>query len=108
METGRYAEARDYADQARTLYTKVLSEQHWLAAWATSVGGASLARLGDFEPAEDMLVASYEILNGSEGVRPLYIELTLNYLVQLYDSWGKPEQAGQFRTRLREAEVQPN
>jgi hypothetical protein len=60
-----------------------------------------LVELGRYDEAEPLLLESYP------NLRPLPdadTRETLRYLVKLYDAWGKPEKAAEWRAKLREEE----
>jgi serine/threonine protein kinase len=79
-------------------------------AFAKSLLGASLLGRKNYAAAEPLLVQGYEGLTrrteaGDAGPTPLdqrrRIE-ALGWLVQLYDVWGKPDEAAKWRTKLEE------
>ena len=57
-----------------------------------------MAKLAKFEPAEHLLLQSYETLRKSPGGGSLagYIEETRGFLTDLYKIWGKPQQAAMY------------
>ena len=95
LETGRIEKARTFSHEAGDMFISTLSAGHWRVAWAGSVEGASLARLGEYEKAEQLLLESKARLEDGpdSGSRKVYIEITVGYLADLYQAWGKPDQA---------------
>ena len=95
LETGRIEKARTFSHDAGEMFISTLSADHWRVAWAASVEGASLARLGEYEEAEKLLLDSKARLeNGpASGSRKVYIDITAGYLADLYQAWGKLDQA---------------
>ncbi len=101
VDTGRYAEARVLAAQSGTMLAEVLPAAHWRIAWAESVEGAALARLGEHAAGEKLLLhalAALERADGS-GSRRVYVRSTRGFLRELYRGWGKPGKAEAFARR---------
>ncbi len=96
LKTGRAEEAFAEASAARATFSELLPPGHWRTAWVGSIEGASLASLNQFETAEQLLLASYESLADSPGDLAAYVDETRAFLVELYQKWGKPEQAEKF------------
>ena len=104
LATGRVEEAANLSATARKVLTTQLSKDHWRTAWASSVEGSSLAHLKQFEKAEKMLLDSHATLKegpGSGG-RTVYVQITVGYLADLYQAWGKPDQASLYLAQLDE------
>jgi tetratricopeptide (TPR) repeat protein len=105
LNTNRIDEAEKLGHDARVLFTKALSDRHWRTASAASIEGAALARRGSFAAAEKLLLESYAILKENEGVRDLYVKATLQYIVDLYVAWGKPDEAAKFDALLADVSM---
>jgi hypothetical protein len=96
---GRAAEAEPLWREAYSIRLKTLPKGHWITAQAESRLGDCLAALGRYEEAEPLLVGSYETLTTAEGVPPREPRAALEYLVQMYEAWGKPEQAAAWSAK---------
>jgi hypothetical protein len=98
LKTERAGEAHEQASAARAIFTELLPPGHWRTAWVGSIEGASLTALNQFESAEQLLLESYGILVDSpgEGGLAVYIHETRAFLLELYQKWGKPEQAEKY------------
>ena len=62
--------------------------------------GAILTKLGRHDEAETFLLEAHRGLvdsSGSDHVRTL---TAAGYLVELYEAWGKPDQAAEWRAEL--------
>ena len=94
--TGRVAEAESTSRDARLLLTDALSAEHWRSAWAGSIEGASLTKLGKFSKAEPLLLQSHKIIVADAGARPVHVESSRQYLADLYQAWGRPEEAARY------------
>jgi eukaryotic-like serine/threonine-protein kinase len=73
-----------------------------LAGAETALGGC-LIRLRKFDEAESCLLDSYQILVAKRNATTAARE-TRQHLIDLYDAWGKPEKAQQWRAK---ADAQP-
>ena len=60
-----------------------------------------LVELGRYEEAEPLLLEAYPRLRLEHPDRA---EDTIRYLVKLYDAWGMPEKAAEWRAKLAEEE----
>jgi hypothetical protein len=70
--------------------------------------GDALLGQGKHADAEPILVAGYEGMKARERQIPRllarhHVAEALGRVVSLYESWGKPEQASQWRSRLAPA-----
>lgn len=61
--------------------------------------GACLTERGAFSEAEPQLLESYRKLKLLQGDNSLYADRIRLYLVHLYDEWGKPTKADEWRER---------
>jgi len=98
LHTGRAEEAMVQADAARMMFSELLPPGHWRTAWSASIEGASQTALQQYDAAEILLLEGYETLidNPGGGSRALYIEEARGFLIDLYQLWGKPEQAARY------------
>ncbi len=66
----------------------------------------ALIRQNKFEAAEIQLLTGYSSLKNRFGPGDTRTGQAMNYLISLYDRWGKPEKAVEWRTRLAAAGVE--
>jgi tetratricopeptide (TPR) repeat protein len=72
------------------------------AAYARSLLGHSLARQGKFAEAEPLLLAGYESLSQRKYLSPwglVWRHKAFDRIIDLYDNWGKPDQARAWRMK---------
>ena len=93
----RFAEARQIAAHARGILEANLPKDHWQVAMAMNVEGAALAGLGQYEKAESLLLSSLPKLHGSP--LPGLEKTGRARLAALYNQWGKPDRAVQYRVK---------
>lgn len=93
----RYAEAEPHAREAVRLYIQLIGPDYWRVGAARSVLGASVAGQQRFEEAEPMLVESCALVQKARGDSSRIAQLCLERIVDLYEDWGKPEDAAGYR-----------
>jgi len=68
--------------------------------------GASLAGQAKYDAAEPLLLAGFDGLMREKNIIPpydrFYVEVAGPWIVQLYQDWGKPDQAGEWTRRVQE------
>jgi serine/threonine protein kinase len=97
----RYAEAARAAEEARDILLKAAGPQHSRTASASLSLGNALLGLRRFEESETALLAAHDVASKGRG-RYVGIERTaVESLVGLYDAWGKPARADEFRVVLK-------
>jgi tetratricopeptide (TPR) repeat protein len=105
----KYAEA-----EALLVESSPLLEKHWFDAayrfHIMSLLGASLSGQQKHAEAESFLLQGFQGLQQREASIPAYlnparrIAESLERLVQLYDAWGQPSKAAEWRQKLTEFE----
>jgi Flp pilus assembly protein TadD len=99
----RYAEAEAHLREALSRLEKKNSET-WERYDTESMLGASLAGRGEFGKAEPLLLSGYQGLSSRASTIPAPNRPSLDHagerIVRLYQAWGKPEQAADWRSRL--------
>ena len=80
---------------AGRLLEESLPADHWLVAAAANTRGAALAGMGRYDEAEELLLASNEIL--SDAPMPGIAEQSRRRLAALYETWGKEDRANSYR-----------
>lgn len=93
----RYAEAEPHAREAVRLYIQLIGPDYWRVGAARSILGASVAGQQRFEEAEPMLVESCALVQKARGDSSRIAQLCLERIVDLYEDWGKPEDAARYR-----------
>jgi tetratricopeptide (TPR) repeat protein len=95
--TGKSKEAETILREAVKLRTESLPTGHFWIAVANSALGECLTTEKRFAEAEPLLLESYTALNSRLGQRDPRTKEALRRLLKLYDEWGKPAQATQYR-----------
>ncbi len=100
-KTGRPNEGENILREAVKLRTASLPKENFWVALANDALGECLTVQGRYDEAEPLLLQSYESLKSSQGARNPRTRLAAQRLSALYESWGKPDRANQFRIQLR-------
>ncbi len=64
-----------------------------------SIIGACLTAAGRYEEAEPLLVRSYSLLRAELGETHRFTLDALQRIIDLYEAWGRPEQAAEYRAK---------
>ena len=73
---------------------------HWATANTESLLGGCLTKQGRYDEAEPFLLNSYPTIASAPGVPPARVRQALERIVALYEAWGKPEKASEWRVEL--------
>ncbi|MEE8154216.1 MAG: serine/threonine-protein kinase [Phycisphaerales bacterium] len=98
-EMGKLEQAEALCREAIETAMRVLPADDRIIAMCQSGYGACLTKLEQFPEAEERLLAAYERLKETIGEGE---QQTLQRLVELYEAWGKPDEAAQWRAKLFE------
>jgi serine/threonine protein kinase/Tfp pilus assembly protein PilF len=99
LADGKTTQAEASAREALSVFRKS-KPSSWRVADAESVLGSCLARLGQFEQAEPLLLGSYPVLEKDSGDGKKYAKAALNRIIGLYSAWGKPDRVAAYRALL--------
>jgi hypothetical protein len=97
--TGRATEAEPLLTEALAIRQKSYASGDRRTALAESHLGECLLTLGRHADAEPLLVSGYEALKAAKGVPPAELNRALDRLIKLYEAWGKPEKATEWRAK---------
>lgn len=103
LKLGRYAEAERALRECLDSRTRIMPDA-WPRFSAMSLLGNSLRQLARYVEAEPLLVQGYEGLKAREATLPPPTKARLperaEWVIALYEAWGKPEQAARWQARL--------
>ena len=94
---GEYDEAEKTQRQAIETYQKSLKPDHWMIHQSRRDLGACLVKLKRYREAEEQLLAAYAGLKATLGDQHAQTQKAVSHLIELYESWGKPEKANPYR-----------
>src|SRR5207244_4685912 len=103
LKKSKYVEAEPTLRESLRVYEQKLPDS-WLRFRTLSLLGESLLGQKKYAQAEPLLLSGYEEMKRREGKIPPHSKKTLadalERLEQLYDAWGKKENAAECRKRL--------
>jgi hypothetical protein len=101
LDLHRAGEAEPLFRECLRLRRESLPPGHWLIASAESMLGECLTAERRYAEAEALLLRSRSSLESSRGSSgdPRVVQAT-ERLVTLYDAWGKPAKAAEWRAKL--------
>ncbi len=77
-----------------------LPEGHWKIGNMMTLLGASLSGQEKFEEAEPQLLDGYSQMKNDPKVTKERMQEALRRIIELYEAWGKPDKAGEYRAML--------
>jgi len=98
-QTNRTTEAEKMLREAVGIRSEYMPEAHFLRAVANGALGEFLTTQKRFAEAEPLLLYSYESLKKSQSANSPRTKTALQRLVVLYDNWGKPDAADEYRNK---------
>ncbi|MCP4659462.1 MAG: tetratricopeptide repeat protein [bacterium] len=90
-------EAEGLIREALDVLRRTLPPDDWRISNAESILGASLTAQRRYAEAETLLVRSYPIVRDRTSEESIYTRDVLERLVILYQAWGKPDKAAEYR-----------
>jgi tetratricopeptide (TPR) repeat protein len=98
VDHGRAAEAEPLLREAVVVYTATLGAEHIRTADAQMWLGLCLTARAQYEQAEAALLPSLAIIEA--GGEASMTQRAVQALADLYEAWGRPDQAAPYRARL--------
>ena len=100
VDLGNAVEAEQLAGETVVAARETLDAEHWRRGSFLGNHGRVLAALERFDDAESALLEAHGILQTALGDEHGQTKRVVGYLADLYDAWGKPEQAAEWRAKL--------
>lgn len=100
LRTQRAAEAEALLRECLVLRRETLRPGHWQIGQAAATLGAALTLRGEYDEAEALLLESCGVLEQTLKRADDRTRQALRRLVELYDAWGKPDEAATWRQKL--------
>ncbi|TWT40332.1 Serine/threonine-protein kinase PknB [Phycisphaerae bacterium RAS1] len=109
LKTGRKPEALDYWTQAYAGAQRVFADNPATLAVFQNSFGYGLAQVGRFDEGEQQLLAAFASMNAAVGADSPRTLRVAQRLAEMYELWGKPEKAAEYRKLQGAApETQPS
>jgi len=106
-DQGRYNDAETLHLETLEISKRVLGEQH--PNTLSTMNNLAMVYMfqSEFQKAETLHLRTLELRRQVLRPEHPYIERTIRHLVDLYNAWGKPEEAQKWRNRLSAAVREP-
>jgi len=98
----QFEKAAPIAARSVDLHRKTLGDSYYGTGFTLATHGRALIGLERFAEAEESLLEAIEIIVEAFGADHPASHRTYEMLANLYDAWGKPEQAAAWRARMPE------
>ncbi len=95
-------EAEQMAGEAVVAARETLGAEHFFHGNFLGKHGRALAALERFDDGESVLLEAHGILQAALGDEHGQTKRVVGYLADLYDAWGKPDKAAEWRAKLAE------
>ena len=92
--------ARQLFEEAFEMFSKSVGADHWRLAGSRADYGTCLIQQERYGSAEELLLAAHPVLSASLGPEHDRTRKAVTHLVELYEAWGKPEEAAEYRALL--------
>ena len=99
-EQDKFAEAESHFASFDDAAGQALPEDSPILLTFRGRYGNCLTRMGKYEGAEPLLLDTLAKLRSSLGEDHQRVRDVITYVVVLYESWGKPEKAAEYRALL--------
>ncbi len=103
---GRYDEAEAQYVRALELQQRVLGEGHTFTLYSHWGLARTLVKQGKWQEAETLAIDFHKKINDAPVLEHFGTKYAVELLIELYDAWGKPEKANQWRAKLPEPETE--
>ncbi len=96
MATNQPESATAYLEEALLVRRKSLGNEHWQTGISMTNFGECLRNLGIWEEAEPLLIDGFRLISVQFGDDDMRTKRAAKTLVELYQSWGKPDLAAKY------------
>ncbi|MDP6582150.1 MAG: serine/threonine-protein kinase, partial [Vicinamibacterales bacterium] len=100
-DKGDYAAAVPLHRDALDIFRRSYGADHWLVGRVQRDLGWTLTGLGRYEEAEDVLLASQQLLQGAFDGDHVETQAAVERLIDLYEAWDRPDRAAEYRALRR-------
>jgi serine/threonine protein kinase/Tfp pilus assembly protein PilF len=98
--SGDAARAAELLRESIAIHSSALAPNHWQTASTRSMLARCLVDLRRFAEAERLLIDAYAVVEKEFGMTHERVQAVVERVVELYDTWKRPEQAALWRQRL--------
>jgi serine/threonine-protein kinase len=107
-ENNKASEAEQPLREALQICRKTLPKGYWVTGQTENLLGSCVAAQRRYQEAEPFLLGGYEIMKTAKGTPPHRLGQALNRIVKMYEAWGKPAKAAEWRKKLKVVQAGEN
>jgi non-specific serine/threonine protein kinase/serine/threonine-protein kinase len=100
LDQGKFEEAEVLLAPAIEAARRVLPREHVLTGGLALYRGSAMVALGRYAEAEVELLEAHDILSAAFGADQDRTQKAVRALVDLYEAWGKPDKAEEWRAKI--------
>jgi len=101
VRKGNYKSAEELYQKAIAIQRKTFAEKSWEIATTKLLLGACYSEAKRFEEAEPLILGALPIIEQNFGPDHARTQAAVKRLISLYEAWGKPEKAAEYRSLLK-------
>ena len=101
VRKGDYRSAADLFRKSLVIQRKTFPEKSWQIATTKLLLGGCIQEEKRYPEAESLMLEAFPIIKDSYGLGHARTQAAIKRLVSLYDAWGKPEKATDYRSLLK-------
>jgi len=101
VRKGNYKSAEELYQKAIAIQRKTFAEKSWEIATTKLLLGACYSEAKRFEEAEPLILGALPIIEQNFGPDHARTQAAVRRLISLYEAWGKPEKAAEYRSLLK-------
>ena len=106
LHQDRLEEAEPIFREGLDVRRKLLGDGHWNLTTSLENLGLLLLKKGDFAEAESLLLDALQIRRRARGANHAGTLKTVNGVIDLYEAWGRPEKAEEYRALMPSSAAQ--
>jgi tetratricopeptide (TPR) repeat protein len=104
VRKGDYPSAEHLFRQSLVIQRKTFPEKSWQIATTKLLLGGCLQEGKKYPEAESLLLEAFPIIKDSFGLAHPRAQAAIRRLVSLYEAWGKPDKAGEYKALAKSAD----
>jgi tetratricopeptide (TPR) repeat protein len=107
IEEEKFTEAEDLLRESLNIAEQIFGEQSMDRLPHYRDYGRCLLEIKRYYEAEEQLTRAFDGYKAALGMEHMFTQECLRLLLELYEAWGKPEKAAEYRAMLVDDEKQP-
>ena len=102
MKKGDHQAAEGYLRQGLAIQRKTFPEKNWQIATTKLLIGSCVVGQKRYREAESLLLEAFPVIQENFGPNHRRTQVAIQDIIELYEAWGKPEKAAEYRSLRKE------